>query len=110
MNLQQKLNESAKYILDKTKFQPEIGLIGKIAEGVSLDSLCAGVNYSLYKRLEPVLANFKSRRLVISGGVAKNQAIQKYLNESYDEVIPLDDPQFNGAIGCCYYGYLKSRR
>lgn len=88
----------------------ESELIGKIAEGVNLDNLCAGVNYSLYKRLEPVLGNFKSRRLVISGGVAKNQAIQKFLNERYDEVIPLDDPQFNGAIGCCYYGYLKNRR
>ena len=88
----------------------ESELIGKIAEGSSLDNLCAGVNYSLYKRLEPVLGNFKGRRLVISGGVAKNQAIKRYLNEKYDEIITLDDPQFNGAIGCCYYGYLKNRR
>ncbi|OEF99915.1 2-hydroxyglutaryl-CoA dehydratase [Vulcanibacillus modesticaldus] len=87
----------------------ESELIGKIAEGVSLDSLCAGVNYSLYKRLKPLLTKFKGRKLVVSGGVANNTAIIEYLKNDYDEVIRVDDPQFNGAIGCCYYGsrFLK---
>ncbi|MFZ5967032.1 MAG: acyl-CoA dehydratase activase [Bacillota bacterium] len=88
----------------------ESELIGKIAEGVELKHLCAGVNYSLYKRLQPLLSNFKSRKLILSGGVAKHQAIQIYLQKDYDEVLPLDDPQFNGAIGCCYYGYRYKKK
>ncbi len=82
----------------------ESELIGKIAEGMELKRLCAGVNYSMYKRLSPMLTKFKGRRLVLSGGAAKNQAMKHYLMHEYDEVITLDNPQFNGAIGCCYYG------
>ncbi|WP_099189492.1 acyl-CoA dehydratase activase [Tepidibacter mesophilus] len=87
----------------------ESELIGKIAEGVSIESLCAGVNHSLYKRLSPLLTKFKGRKLVLTGGVANNAAIKEYLKKDYDEVIQVEDPQFNGAIGCCYYG-SKFRR
>lgn len=81
----------------------ESELIGKIAEGIELERLCAGVNYSLYKRLLPILGRFKGRKLVLSGGVARNKALVKYLGNNYDEVIELEDAQNNGAIGCCYY-------
>lgn len=82
----------------------ESELIGKIAEGKNVEILCASVNYSLYKRLKPILNSFRSNKLVLSGGVANNNAIKIYLEEDYEQVICLDDPQFNGAIGCCYYG------
>jgi (R)-2-hydroxyacyl-CoA dehydratese activating ATPase len=82
----------------------ESELIGKIAEGVSIEKLCAGVNYSLYKRLEPLLNKFKGRKLVITGGVAKNIGVQQYLKKDYDEIISVEESQINGAIGCCYYG------
>ena len=36
----------------------ESELIGKIAEGISVERLCAGVNYSLYKRIKPFLNRF----------------------------------------------------
>lgn len=90
----------------------ESELIGKIAEGKNLESLCAGVNYSLYRRLKPLLNKFKGKRLVLSGGVANNSALKKYLLNDYDEVIILKEPQFNGAIGCCFYGekVINSRR
>ncbi|GAB6098822.1 acyl-CoA dehydratase activase [Halanaerocella petrolearia] len=84
----------------------ESELIGQIAEGVEIERLCSGVNYSMYKRLRPLLTQFKGRRLIVSGGVAYNQAIKKYLEDDYDEIVTLDKPQFNGAIGCCYYGLL----
>lgn len=82
----------------------ESELIGKIAEGWELNSLCAGVNYSMYKRLRPLLTKFRGRKLVLSGGTAYNHALKQYLKNDYDEVVSLEDPQFNGAIGCCYYG------
>lgn len=81
----------------------ESELIGKIAEGIDIERLCAGVNYSLYKRLKPLLSKFKGKNLILTGGVANNKAIKKYLKEDYDKIISVDEPQFNGAIGCCYY-------
>ncbi len=85
----------------------ESELIGKIAEGVNIKELCAGVNYSLYKRLKPMLGNFQGRQLVLAGGVAYNLALKNYLKEHYNEVIMLEEPEYNGAIGCCYYGLTK---
>jgi len=88
----------------------ESELIGKIAEGASMESLCAGVNYSLYKRLQPLLTKFKGRTLVLSGGVAKGKAIREYLRNDYNDIICVQDPQFNGAIGCCFWGEMKINR
>ncbi|WP_027339211.1 acyl-CoA dehydratase activase [Halonatronum saccharophilum] len=85
----------------------ESELIGQIAQGTTVERLCAGVNYSMYKRLRPLLTKFKGNKLLLAGGVAHNGAILKYLEKDYDRVIKLDDPQFNGAIGCCYYSKLK---
>lgn len=81
----------------------ESELIGKIAQGIPLDRLCAGVNYSLYKRLKPLLTKFVGETLVVSGGVAKNNALKNYLKDDYKKIITLKDAQYNGAIGCCYY-------
>ncbi len=85
----------------------ESELIGKIAEGASMNSLCAGVNYSLYKRLAPMLTKFKGRKLILSGGAAGSKALKKYLENDYDEVLTLEEFQFNGALGCCFYGERK---
>ena len=81
----------------------ESELIGKIAEGVSMERLCAGVNYSLYKRLLPLLSKFGGKKLLLAGGVAKNEALKKYLEDQYEEMVTLKYAQFNGALGCCYY-------
>lgn len=88
----------------------ESELIGKIAEGIEIERLCAGVNYSLYKRLSPLIRNFNGKQLVLSGGVARNNALKEYLKSHYEEIISLEDPQFNGAIGCCYYGQKITNR
>lgn len=82
----------------------ESELIGKIAEGVSLEVLCASVNYSLYKRLQPLLSKFKGNTLVLSGGVANNASIKYYLKNDFQNIICQSNPEFIGAIGCCYYG------
>ncbi len=82
----------------------ESELIGKIAEGNKIENLCSGVNYSLYRRIKPMINRFKSDTLVITGGVAKNKAIREYLKKDYRETAVIEEPQFNGAIGCCHYG------
>lgn len=82
----------------------ESELIGKIAEGTSIERLAAGVNYSLYKRLLPLLTKFKGKKLIVTGGVAHNNALKYYLRNDYNEILSVKEPQFNGAIGCCCYG------
>ena len=87
----------------------ESELIGKISEGVKLEELSAGVNYSLYCRIKPKLLNFSGDTLVVTGGVANNNAFIQFIkNENlYKEVIVPQFTQLNGAIGCAVYGFLK---
>ncbi len=51
-----------------------------------------------------MLNRFNSNILVLSGGVAHNKALLKYLENDYKEVVTIEEPQFNGAIGCCIFG------
>ncbi len=85
----------------------ESELIGHIAAGATTADLCAGVNFALYKRIRPMLVQFAGPRVVLGGGVAHNRALHHYLKEAYDKVVALEDPQFNGAIGCCWYAFAK---
>lgn len=107
--LEVSLNEMSKHYENAVELNStcavfsESELIGKIAEGISIESLCSSVNYSLYKRLLPLLSKFRGKKLILTGGVASNIAIKRYLSKNYDEIISIKEPQFNGAIGCCYY-------
>ena len=86
----------------------ESELIGEISKGRNIEELCAGINYSLYTRLKPMLNRFIGKTLLVSGGVAKNKAIIKYLGENYSEVIALNNSDFVGTVGCCHFGQRKS--
>lgn len=80
----------------------ETELIAQLAEGKSLDELAAGVNYALFKRIEPLLLKFPSEKIVFTGGVGKNRALQHYLaSELGKKVVTLDYSEFVGALGCC---------
>jgi len=79
----------------------ETELVGKIVEGYSVESLAAGVNYTIYKRVLPLLANLKSDKIVFTGGVARNQALLHIIGEKLGvEVVVPEKPAFMGAIGC----------
>ncbi|MHB1651833.1 MAG: acyl-CoA dehydratase activase [Desulfitobacteriaceae bacterium] len=83
----------------------ESELIGKLVEGVPLAQLAAGVNATIIKRILPLLRPFPGEVLVFTGGVAYNKAIGRLLaEETGREVLIPQEPQFNGAIGCCVYG------
>ncbi|MCK4260120.1 MAG: 2-hydroxyglutaryl-CoA dehydratase [Halanaerobiales bacterium] len=83
----------------------ESELISNIAEGINFKELAAGVNFSLYKRIEPILKKFPQDLLIFTGGVAYNLAIRTFLKElNYQKIIIPKFHQLNGAIGCCYYG------
>ncbi|MCW2277439.1 acyl-CoA dehydratase activase [Heliophilum fasciatum] len=79
----------------------ESELIGRIVEGHELERLAAGVNYTIVKRVEPLLREMLSPALVFTGGVAYNQAVRHMLATMLGvEVIVPEYPQLNGAIGC----------
>lgn len=80
----------------------ESELIGRIIEGHPMESLGAGINYSIFRRIQPMLREFFSEKMVFTGGVAQNQALQRIMAREMDcEVIVPLYPQLNGAIGCC---------
>lgn len=83
----------------------ESELIGKIVEGYSLDKLAAGVNYTIFKRVQPLLHKIGYHTLIFAGGVAKNLAFVEILKKELGaNVIIPSSPQYNGAIGCCFHG------
>ncbi len=87
----------------------ESELIGYVSEGQDIHRLCAGVNYSLFNRIRPILDRFHSDRIVLVGGVAFNKAFRYYVEREcgFKEVIVPPYPQFNGAIGCCCHAGNK---
>ncbi|HWJ02219.1 MAG TPA: acyl-CoA dehydratase activase, partial [Verrucomicrobiae bacterium] len=79
----------------------ESELIGKIVDGNSVAHLAAGVNFTIFRRIQPLLRQLWSPVLVFTGGVAQNQALQKIIQQELRaEVVVPAEPQFNGAIGC----------
>ena len=81
----------------------ESELIGKIIEGCVLKNLAAGVNYSVVRRLLPLLARYLPAPIIyFSGGVAASLAINRLLEKELGQQIQkLEEAQFMGAIGCC---------
>ena len=89
----------------------ETEIIGKIVEGYPLAELAAGINYSLYRRFAGMLERLASDIIVVSGGVARNEAMINIIaRESGRQVMQLPQAQFNGAIGACIYGYEKFKK
>ncbi|OAT82243.1 acyl-CoA dehydratase activase [Desulfotomaculum copahuensis] len=80
----------------------ETELIGRVVEGYPLPALAAGVNYTIFKRIRPMLTRLASDTLVFTGGVAQNGALRQILSSEMGvEVVVPERPQFTGATGCC---------
>ncbi len=80
----------------------ESEVIGKIAEGKKISSICAGINLSLARRISPLLNKLYSETLILSGGVSKNFGIIHFLKKivNFKKIVISTDAQFTGAIGC----------
>ena len=83
----------------------ETEIIGKVARGIPVDIICSSINYTLAKRIANMAKNIFINPLVVAGGVAANRAMVSFLKEilSAETLLLPEHPQFNGAIGCCYY-------
>ncbi|OPX84326.1 MAG: R-phenyllactate dehydratase activator [Pelotomaculum sp. PtaB.Bin104] len=80
----------------------ESELIDKIVQGYSVSALAAGVNYSIFKRIHPMLAKLASEIIVFTGGVAYNGALAEIIRlKTGAEVVVPPNPEYAGAIGCC---------
>ena len=79
----------------------ETELVGHLLEGVPPAQIAAGVNASVARRALAMLRRYRCPTLVFVGGVAKNQAMVRLLQDlSAFQVIVPSFPQFNGALGC----------
>ncbi len=79
----------------------ETELIGKIVEGYALERLAAGVNYTIFKRIKPLLSRLLSDKLIFTGGVAQNQALVRILERELQiPVVVCPEGAFAGAWGC----------
>lgn len=82
----------------------ESELIGKIVEGHSVAELAAGVNYTIYKRIKPMLSALKSDQIVFTGGVALGGAVRQFITQEMGAAVVVPEhPQLNGAIGCAIF-------
>ncbi|HZK18428.1 MAG TPA: acyl-CoA dehydratase activase [Clostridia bacterium] len=102
------MKELGKYHHDPVKLSAtcaifgETELIGRMVEGHSIPSLAAGVNYTIFKRIRPMLVNLKSSTLVFTGGVAYNEALVTIIKKKLGTgVVVPENPEYAGAIGCC---------
>jgi len=79
----------------------ESEVVGLISDGAPVESILAGANFSVVARLKPLIMRYRPKVIIATGGVAKNQAIRRLLEqETGVEVIQPKEPQLNGAIGC----------
>lgn len=86
----------------------ESELIGRIVEGYSVPELAAGVNYTIFKRIKPMLTSLKSDTVIFTGGVALGSAIGQIIESELGiQVIVPHYPQLNGAIGCAVHAREK---
>ncbi|HEX3031231.1 MAG TPA: acyl-CoA dehydratase activase [Bacillota bacterium] len=86
----------------------ESELIGRIVEGYPIPQLAAGINYTIFRRVYPLLRGLESEIMVFTGGVAHSKALRQiFAAELGIDVVVPRYPQFNGAIGCWREGLCK---
>jgi predicted CoA-substrate-specific enzyme activase len=81
-------------------------VVSRLAEGVPLTDLVAGILESLASRISRMVNRLKvANEVVVTGGGAKNPALVEALSEKlgYGAYVP-DDPLLTGAVGAALLG------
>ncbi|QJA06049.1 3-hydroxyacyl-ACP dehydratase [Thermosulfurimonas marina] len=84
----------------------ESEVVGLIGRGEELDRIARGIISSIVKRSLTLLNRISPvPPLVFTGGVARNRAVVKILEEElgFPVLVP-EDPQITGALGAALYG------
>ena len=79
----------------------ESEVISLFARGASKEDIASGIHKSIARRVAGMAKRIGVEpKLVFCGGVAKNAAVQKYLEEELGfEIVTPEHPQLTGAIG-----------
>ncbi|MGB9731802.1 MULTISPECIES: acyl-CoA dehydratase activase [Calditerrivibrio] len=87
----------------------ESEIISKIAEGYSLESIAAGVNDSIARRILPLVKKYTKHSIYASGGVVRLSGVLHFLSIHLSKKVDvLKNPHYNGAIGCLAYSVGQS--
>jgi len=81
-------------------------VISRIAEGVQLEDILAGINEAIASRVCRMVQRLKIERdVVVTGGVAKNRGVVKALEDylGFPVLVP-EEPLLTGAIGAALMG------
>jgi (R)-2-hydroxyacyl-CoA dehydratese activating ATPase len=90
----------------------ESEVISQLANGVKREDLIAGICASVASRVSALARRAGVMpRLCMSGGVARNGAVRRALEESLEMEIEVDPlAQYFGAIGAAIYAYRKTTK
>ena len=88
----------------------ESEVISLFARGASKQDIASGIHKSIARRVAGMAKRIGvSQKLVFCGGVAKNDAVKKYLEEELGfEIIRPEYPQLTGAIGAAIIAEEKN--
>ncbi len=83
----------------------ESEVISKIAEGKPKENIIAGLHQAIGERLMGMVAAIGIKKpIALTGGVAKNQGINKALSKYLgDEIYRPEEPQIVGALGAAVF-------
>ena len=89
----------------------ESEVISLFARGASKQDIASGIHKSIARRVAGMAKRIGvSPKLVFCGGVAKNEAVKKYLEAELGfEIIRPEYPQLTGAIGAAIIAQEKSK-
>ncbi|MEM2978371.1 MAG: acyl-CoA dehydratase activase [Candidatus Hadarchaeales archaeon] len=86
-------------------------VLTQLAEGASAEDVAAGVNQAMAARVKALASRVGvEREVVLSGGLARNVGVVRYLEEMLGvPLIRLDfDPQLVGALGAALFAWEKA--
>lgn len=83
----------------------ESEIIGLIAKGIPAAEIAAGVHLGLARRTRNLVATLPEvEHIVFTGGVAKNSAMKKFLEEVFHKPVNTpENPELTGAVGAALF-------
>lgn len=89
----------------------ESEVISHLSNGCKIEDICSGLHHSVAKRVASLSGRLEIEdNVVMSGGVAKNGDVVKWLEKELNKkIIVPKDCEFMGSIGAAVYGFSKMR-
>ncbi len=82
----------------------------RVIGGKDMGSVAAGINWSMYRRIRPVIKRLYRPPLVLSGGLCTLPALSAILKAEGFDPCPLENGQYAGAAGCAYKARQEGKR